>query len=132
EIVETGKKRIGFLGLSFKAGTDDLRESPLVILPEMLLGKGFALRIYDRNVTLARLVGANKQYIEQQIPHLSSLLVGTSDEIVLDSEVLVIGTRSPEFAEALPRCRPEQIVIDLVGLPIYAALLRADYRGLCW
>src|SRR5437667_9482427 len=80
EVLETGKKKIGLLGFSFKAGTDDLRESPMVILAEALLGKGLSLRIYDRNVLLARLVGGNKEYIENQIPHLSSLLCDTVEE----------------------------------------------------
>src|SRR5262249_6443260 len=129
QILETGAKRIGLLGFSFKAGTDDLRESPIVILAEALLGKGCALRIYDRNVSLARLVGANKEYIEQQIPHLSSLLCPTIDDVIDRSDVVVVGNRSPEFAEALTRCREDQIVIDLVRLPIYGLLLKADYRG---
>jgi GDP-mannose 6-dehydrogenase len=132
QILETGKKKIGLLGFSFKAGTDDLRESPLVILAEALLGKGLSLRIYDRNVSLARLVGANKEYIERQIPHLSSLLCTTIDEVIADAEVVVIGNRSPEFAEAIGRCRRDQIVIDLVRLPVYGSLLDADYRGICW
>src|SRR5947207_9448192 len=89
QVIETGKKKIGLLGFSFKAGTDDLRESPIVILAELLLGKGVTLRIYDKNVSLARLVGANKEYIEQQIPHLSSLLCSSIDEVVADSEVIV-------------------------------------------
>ena len=80
-MLETGKKNIGLLGFSFKAGTDDLRESPIVILAEALLGKGVSLKIYDKNVSLARLVGANKDYIEKQIPHLSSLLCNTIDEV---------------------------------------------------
>src|SRR5215470_3664981 len=87
EIVDTGRKRIGLLGFSFKAGTDDLRESPIVILAEALLGKGFQLCIYDRNVSLARLVGANKQYIEEQIPHLSRHLCESVDEVIAQSEV---------------------------------------------
>src|SRR5438094_4576791 len=119
EIVETGKKRVGLLGFSFKAGTDDLRESPIVILAEALLGKGCQLCIYDRNVSLAKLVGANKEYIETQIPHLSSLLCNTIDEVIDRSEVIVVGHQSPEFADALTKTRADQIVIDLVRLPIY-------------
>ncbi len=132
EVLDTGKKRVGLLGFSFKAGTDDLRESPIVILAEALLGKGVSLKIYDKNVSLARLVGANKDYIERQIPHLSSLLCQTVEEVVDGSEVIVVGNQAPEFVEALERTRADQIVIDLVRLPIYGSLLKADYRGICW
>jgi GDP-mannose 6-dehydrogenase len=132
QVMETGKKKIGLLGFSFKAGTDDLRESPIVILAERLLGKGLQLRIYDRNVSLAKLVGSNRQYIEEQIPHLSALLRNSIDEVVDTSEVVVVGNQSPEFAHALLRTRSDQIVIDLVRLPVVGALLRADYRGICW
>ena len=132
EVVDTGKKRIGLLGFSFKAGTDDLRESPIVILAESLLGKGYSLKIYDRNVSIARLVGSNKDYIEGQIPHLSSLLCDTLDEVIDDSEVIVVGNQSPEFVAALERCRPDQIVVDLVRVPVPGALLQAEYRGICW
>jgi GDP-mannose 6-dehydrogenase len=131
QIMETGKKRIGLLGFSFKAGTDDLRESPIVILAEMLLGKGLSLCIYDKNVSLAKLVGANKEYIERQIPHLSSLLC-TIEQVIEGSDVVVVGNKSTEFAEALTRCRADQIIIDLVRLPIVGSLLKAEYRGLCW
>jgi GDP-mannose 6-dehydrogenase len=132
QIMETGKKKIGLLGFSFKAGTDDLRESPIVILAEQLLGKGLSLCIYDKNVSLAKLVGANKEYIEKQIPHLSSLLCNTVDEVIEKSEVVVVGNQSPEFCDALTKCRPAQIVIDLVRLPLVGSLLQADYRGICW
>jgi len=131
-VTDTGRKNVGLLGFSFKAGTDDLRESPIVILAEALLGKGHHLRIYDKNVSLARLVGANKAYIDQQIPHLAALLCGTIDEVIDHSEVIVVGNAAPEFGEALARCRPDQIVIDLVRVPHNAARLVADYRGLCW
>src|SRR5687768_12221829 len=94
-VMDTGKPRIGLLGFSFKAGTDDLRESPIVILAEALLGKGRSLAIYDRNVSLARLVGANKDYIEGQIPHLSSLLCDTIDQVIDRSDVIVVGNQSP-------------------------------------
>ena len=132
QILETGRKKIGLLGFSFKAGTDDLRESPIVILAEQLLGKGLSLCIYDKNVSLAKLVGANKEYIEKQIPHLSSLLCETVDEVIEKSEVVVVGNQSPEFADALAKTRADQIVIDLVRVPIVGSLLQADYRGLCW
>jgi GDP-mannose 6-dehydrogenase len=132
QILETGKKNIGLLGFSFKAGTDDLRESPIVILAEALLGKGVSLKIYDKNVSMAKLVGANKDYIVKQIPHLSSLLCNTIDEVIHGSEVIVVGNQAPEFAQAVMACGPDQIVIDLVRLPIYGSLMKADYRGICW
>jgi GDP-mannose 6-dehydrogenase len=132
QILETGKNKVGLLGFSFKAGTDDLRESPLVILAEALLGKGISLCIYDKNVSLARLVGANKEYIEKQIPHLSSLLCHTIDEVIDRSEVVVVGNQAPEFVEAVKQCRASQIVIDLVRLPIAGSAIEADYRGICW
>lgn len=131
-IVEAGRKRVGLLGFSFKAGTDDLRESPIVILAEQLLGKGYSLCIYDRNVSVARLVGANKEYIERQIPHLSSLLCDTVEEVIADSDVLVVGNHAPEFAEALTRTRPEQLVIDLVRVKTDLSRVPAQYEGICW
>ncbi|HEY2908064.1 MAG TPA: nucleotide sugar dehydrogenase [Vicinamibacterales bacterium] len=132
QVMETGKKQIGLLGFSFKAGTDDLRESPIVILAEALLGKGLSLKIYDKNVSMAKLVGANKDYIERQIPHLSSLLCNTIDEVVVGSDVIVVGNQSSEFVDALSQTRKDQIVIDLVRLPMYGALIPAEYRGICW
>jgi len=132
EILETGRKKIGLLGFSFKAGTDDLRESPMVILAEHLLGKGLLLWIYDKNVSLARLVGANKEYIEQQIPHLASLLCATVSEVIDQVDVIVVGNQSPEFADALAHARRDQIIIDLVRVPVVSSLLEAEYRGICW
>ena len=131
-VVEAGRKRVGLLGFSFKAGTDDLRESPMVILAEALLGKGFTLAIYDRNVSLARLVGANKQYIEEQIPHLSRHLCESIDELLDRSDVIVVGNADPEFADAIMRTRPDQLVIDLVRLPLDFSRVRARYDGICW
>jgi GDP-mannose 6-dehydrogenase len=132
QILDTGKKDIGLLGFSFKSGTDDLRESPIVILAEALLGKGVRLKIYDKNVSMAKLVGANREYIAHQIPHLSSLLCNTIGEVIDGSEVIVVGNRAPEFVEAIGMCRPSQIVIDLVRLPLPTSLVNADYRGICW
>jgi GDP-mannose 6-dehydrogenase len=131
-VVHSGHKRVGLLGFSFKAGTDDLRESPIVILAEALLGKGFQLQIYDRNVSLARLVGANREYIEHQIPHLSSLLRETVDEVLEASDVIVVGNAAPEFTDAITRCRPDHTVIDLVRLPIDKNTVPAKYEGICW
>jgi GDP-mannose 6-dehydrogenase len=131
-VTETGKKRIGLLGFSFKAGTDDLRESPIVILAEALLGKGYQLGIYDRNVSIARLVGANKEYINTQIPHLSSLLCDSLDDLIARSEVIVVGNGSPEFVEALKRTRPDQIVIDLFRAKVDREQIPAAYSGICW
>ena len=132
EIVDTGKKRIGLLGFSFKAGTDDLRESPIVILAEALLGKGYSLCIYDKNVSIARLVGANKDYINKQIPHLSSLLTESIDEVLEKSDVIVVGNLSPEFTDALKRTRPDQIILDLVRVRTPREEIQGDYRGICW
>jgi len=131
-IVETGRKKVGLLGFSFKANTDDLREAPMVILAEALLGKGFELSIYDRNVSMARLVGANKQYITEQIPHLSRHLCESIDQVIDQSEVIVIGNASPEFPEAVTRCRPDQVVVDLVRLPLDFSRVSAQYDGICW
>ncbi len=132
QVLDTGKKQVGLLGFSFKAGTDDLRESPIVILAEALLGKGVSLKIYDKNVSMAKLVGANKDYINTQIPHISSLLFNTIEEVVDGSEVIVVGNQAPEFTKAVMDCRADQVVIDLVRLPLYGSLRKADYRGICW
>jgi GDP-mannose 6-dehydrogenase len=132
QIVETGGKRVGLLGFSFKAGTDDLRESPMVILAETLLGKGYQVRIYDRNVLVARLTGSNKDYIEKQIPHLARLLADSADEVIAESDVVVIGNAGEEFSEAMTRCRPGQTILDLVRVPVDRARVVADYRGICW
>jgi GDP-mannose 6-dehydrogenase len=131
-IADTGRRDVGLLGVSFKAGTDDLRESPVVVLAERLLGKGYRLRIYDRNVSIARLVGANREYIERQIPHLSALLAETIEEVLDHAEVIVVGNASPEFGPALERTRPDQVVIDLVRVPCDPVRIPAEYRGLCW
>jgi len=131
-IVDTGRKKVGLLGFSFKADTDDLRESPMVILAEALLGKGFELCIYDRNVSIARLVGANKQYINEQIPHLSRHLCESIDQVIEQSEVIVIGNPAAEFSDAVTRCRPDQIVVDLVRIPLDFSKVNAQYDGICW
>jgi GDP-mannose 6-dehydrogenase len=132
QVTESGRKRIGLLGFSFKAGTDDLRESPIVILAEALLGKGYDLRIYDRNVSIARLVGANKEYINTQIPHLSSLLCESIDEVLDHAEVVVVGNAAPEFSEALKRTRADQVIVDLVRVKTDRGDIPGQYQGICW
>lgn len=130
-ITGLGKRKIGLLGLSFKAGTDDLRESPLVELVEQLLGKGYDIRIYDRNVNLARLVGANKAYIENSIPHVSQLFVQSMDELLKFAECIVIGNGDPEFRDAPSRAREDQQVVDLVRVDPNRTTL-GNYHGLSW
>jgi GDP-mannose 6-dehydrogenase len=131
-VAVTGKRRVGLFGLSFKPGTDDLRESPLVELAERLLGKGYDLRIYDANVTLSRLMGANREYIEARLPHLGDLLSSSVDEVLAHAEVCVLGTRDPDVLEAL-ESNVDSVIIDLVRLPD-AEKRRAvpGYVGLGW
>jgi GDP-mannose 6-dehydrogenase len=129
-VLQTGKKRIGVLGFSFKAGTDDLRESPMVTLIETLIGKGLQLAIYDRDVSLAKLFGANKEYIEREIPHISQLMRGSVDEVVEDSEVIVIGNKADEFRSIEPRIDKGKIVLDLVR--IFDRTSDGSYEGICW
>ena len=131
-IAATGQRRVGFVGLSFKTGTDDLRESPLVSLAELLIGKGYQLAVYDPEVHLARLLGANKSFIEQHLPHIGEMLQPELAPVVAGADVLVLGSNSPAVLQALAReCRAEQVVIDLVGLPEGHGL-KARVQGLCW
>ncbi len=116
KITSLQRKKIGILGLSFKAGTDDIRESPLIELTESLIGKGYDVRIYDRNISLARLCGGNKEYVERKIPHIARLMVGSVDQIVDHAEVIVIGYKTSEFNEVIDLLRPDQAVVDLARL----------------
>ncbi len=130
-VMEAGNKNIGFLGFSFKAGTDDLRESPLVDMIEQLLGKGFEIKLYDRNVNLAALVGANKDYILNKIPHIAKLMVNTMDDVLEHAQTLVIGNNSPEFVDLMDRVNENQIVIDLVRA-VNGRNSNNVYKGICW
>jgi nucleotide sugar dehydrogenase len=112
-ILATGKKRIGVFGLAFKPDTDDLRESPMVTLVEALIGKGMQVKIFDRNVGIAKLTGANRRYIIEEIPHISSLMSDDLDELVAHADVLVIGSDDREAEALMDRARASQIVIDL-------------------
>jgi len=128
---ESGHKRVGMIGLSFKAGTDDLRESPLVTLAEQLIGKGYDLRIYDPAVSLARLVGANKRYIEHTIAHIGSLLSESPEEVAQHAEILIVGHRTPEAAALVAQLLTAgKRIVDLVGLADAGA--QAGYAGICW
>jgi GDP-mannose 6-dehydrogenase len=116
EILALGKRRVGFAGFSFKAGTDDLRESPIVEVIEQLIGKGLEIKLYDRHVAMARLTGANKEYINRTIPHIASLMAPSLEVLLKDCEVIVIGNRDAKFAEIPSRVSPEQIVYDFVRI----------------
>ena len=130
-VLATGKKRIGVLGLSFKAGTDDLRESPMVTLIETLIGKGLHVTIFDREVELARLFGANKNYIEQEIPHISSLMRRRLDEVIEESEVVVLTKRSDEYRVALEQVSHPPLIIDLARV-LDVRRSDAGYQGIGW
>jgi GDP-mannose 6-dehydrogenase len=130
-VIEKGNKKIGVLGFSFKAGTDDLRESPMVELVERLLGKGFDLRIYDRNVSLAAIHGANRDYILNRIPHISRLMVTSIDEVLDHAQTIVIGNAAPEFADVPKRIGDGQTIIDFVRVCDSRTILGV-YEGLCW
>jgi len=125
-------KSLGFLGLSFKHGTDDLRESPILDVIETMIGKGFHVSIYDEFVSIARLVGANKEYIEKEIPHVSSLMRASAEELMADSEVVIVSNPSEKFREVLMQMsRPEQIVVDLVRI-VESNAVKSQYYGICW
>lgn len=131
QVLASGKKRIGMLGLTFKTGTDDLRESPAVELAEHLIGKGYDLRILDRSLENAKLIGVNREAIESRIPHLSKLLVRTTDEFLAHSELIIVTYKTDEFREIIQRANSNTLVIDLVGtfsLPPIAA----RYSGIAW
>jgi GDP-mannose 6-dehydrogenase len=134
---KTGRKKIGLLGLSFKPGTDDLRESPIVELAESLIGKGYKVAIYDKGVSLSTLYGSNKAYIEREIPHISRLMCPTLDEVLERSEVLVIANRDSLGTEFLSKLSEEQILIDLVRLSrelpeTITTAVDGKYQGICW
>lgn len=130
-VLDQGARKVGVLGFSFKAGTDDLRESPIVELVERLLGKGIDLRLYDRNVNLSRLVGANRDFLLNHIPHISRIMVDDLDEVLEHGEVIVIGNNDPEFRGVLERAGEHQTVIDLVRIAPEPKT-RATYDGICW
>lgn len=125
-------RSLGFLGLSFKQGTDDLRESPILEVIETMIGKGFRVGIYDEYVSIARLVGANKEFIQKEIPHVSSLMWTSVEELVRGSDLIIVSNASERFREVLIReTTPGQVVIDLVRIA-EAYDIRGQYYGICW
>lgn len=131
-VLERGRRKVAFFGLSFKPGTDDLRESPLVTLAEMLTGKGYDLAICDRNVDLARLTGANKAYIDQEIPHLGRMLKADAEEVLEGAGTIVVGHAGAAEAAVIAEHHQGRAIIDLQGIRQLEALRNADYRGICW
>lgn len=130
-ILKSGKTRVGILGCSFKAGTDDLRESPMVEVIERLIGKGYDLRIFDRNVNLASIVGANRDFILNRIPHISRLLVHSIDDVLSHAEIVVIGNNDPSFRSVPDALDEEQILVDLVRVGKQRSS-NGKYDGICW
>jgi len=132
KILKLGRPKVGMLGLSFKTGTDDLRESPLVLVAKRLLGEGCELRIFDPEVQLSRLLGANRSYIDANIPHLGELLCPDLESMVDPSNVILVGLQQSALNDALQaRVRTDHYLIDLVNLP-NRDLLRCRYEGICW
>jgi len=130
-VIDQGSRKVGVLGFSFKAGTDDLRESPVVELTERLIGKGYDLRIYDANVALAAIHGANREYILERIPHISRLMVPRVEDVLDHASTIVIGNAAPEFREVPRLLREDQTIIDLVRVTESRSVAGA-YEGICW
>jgi len=130
-IVQLRKKRVGVVGLAFKAGTDDLRESPVVTLCEYLIGKGFSLRIYDPNVSLAAIYGSNKAYIEREIPHIHALMCDSLPQLLEESETVVLANRDEHITQHLQHFRDDHTVIDLARM-VSPETIKGRYIGLYW
>jgi GDP-mannose 6-dehydrogenase len=130
-IMQSGGKRVGILGFSFKAGTDDLRESPMIEVIERLLGKGYDLKIFDKNVNLARLVGANRDFILNRIPHISRLMVNGIEPVLDHAQTVVIGNKDPEFHGIDSRLRDDQMLVDFVRISNRRSE-NGKYDGICW
>ncbi|MFZ1415057.1 MAG: nucleotide sugar dehydrogenase [Defluviicoccus sp.] len=130
-VMAAGDRKVGVLGFSFKAGTDDVRESPIIEVIEGLIGKGYDLKLYDRNVRLASLIGANREFLETRIPHIARLMVDRIDDVLAHGDVIVIGNKAQEFQDVLGRLRDGQKVVDLVRI---AEAKPSDdrYQGICW
>jgi GDP-mannose 6-dehydrogenase len=132
KVLASGRRRVGMIGLSFKTGTDDLRESPLVSIAEQFIGKGLSVLVYDPEVHLSRLLGANRRFIEQHLPHIGSLMREKIESVIGESDILVVGLSDTKTFEALARhTREDQLVLDLINIP-RREVLRGKVVGLCW
>jgi len=132
KVLASGRRRVGMIGLSFKTGTDDLRESPLVLIAEQFIGKGLKLLIYDPDVHLSQLLGANRRFIEQHLPHIGSLIRGDIRSVIEESDVLIVGLNDARIIEEAARhVREDQLVLDLVNMR-GRETLRGNVEGLCW
>jgi GDP-mannose 6-dehydrogenase len=131
-IRRTGKKKVALLGISFKATTDDMRESPLVELASRLIDEGFQVRIYDKIVALSRLVGANKAYVERKLPNLLAMICASLEDALNSSEVIVIGKEGEDFRPVLKKARKTQVIIDFAGMDEIDDQVEARYQGICW
>ena len=131
-VMGAGHRRVGVLGLAFKEGTDDLRESPMVTLVERLIGKGIDIAIYDREVSHAKLIGANKEFIEREIPHVWTLFRPSVADVLSHAETIIIGNGSAEFRGIEPQLTQDQLVIDLVRAFGGRRSDGRHYEGICW
>jgi GDP-mannose 6-dehydrogenase len=133
EIVEASERRkAGILGLSFKAGTDDVRESPGLTLTETLLGRGYEVVVYDGNVDPSRLIGSNRAFLERELPHIANLMRDALEDVVAEVDVLIVTTNNPEYRRIFDLTRPHHRVIDLVGLANDRESSDPTYEGICW
>jgi GDP-mannose 6-dehydrogenase len=126
------RRRLGFLGLSFKAETDDLRESPILRVIGTLVGKGYAVLLHDANIDMERVLGANRRFVEDEVPYLPERLRADLDEVVRASEVIVVGNRSAAYRNIGARLQPGQVVVDLVAGVDRASVVHGEYHGLAW
>ena len=131
-VLETGKRNIGLIGLSFKSGTDDLRESPLVTIVEQFIGKGLNLSIYDPEVNLSRLLGANKRYINESIPHIGEVMTDDCKKLIQENDIIIVGLDDDNLVKLLrENISPNQMVLDLVNIKDSDSL-NCNYQGVCW
>ena len=128
----TGRRRVGVLGLSFKAGTDDVRESPIVPLVETLIGRGYQVRVYDEKVEPDKLIGANKSFLERELPHIATLMRSSIHDVVSEAEVVVVANGSPAFRQVPALIREDQVLVDLVGATRVNGELQGGYEGIGW